>query len=93
MCREEDEIEEKNFRFCIGKRSLVYWPQVGDAKHCEPVYIEKAKEHEDIKRKIIYLDFKTYVKCIDNKTGEEFIGDAYNNIPLFYFGEEGYVRI
>ena len=42
MCREEDEIEEKNFRFCIGERSLVYWPQVGDAKHCEPVYIEKA---------------------------------------------------
>ena len=81
----------KKFRLCIGERLLAYWPQVGEAKHREPVYIEKTRDREDIKGKIIYLDFETYVKCIDNETGEEFTGDAYSDIPLSYFNQEGYV--
>ena len=53
--------------------------------------IETTNEREEMKKNLIYVDFKTYVKFTDNEIGEEFNGNAYSDIPLSYFTEISYV--
>jgi len=67
-CKGEDDTD--THRFVIGNRSLAYFPDKGEEKVIGPQFIQPTEPKEDIKAKIIYLDFETYVRGKHIETGE-----------------------
>ena len=67
-CSEDDDTDTT--RYQIGDRSLAYFPDRGEDRVIGEQFIQPTEPKDELKARIIYLDFETYVRGKHVVTGE-----------------------
>ena len=62
VCGTKDECREPVRPYTLGTRTLAYYPNEGEARYEDIRYIQRPKSKDAVDRKIIYLDFETYLQ-------------------------------